>query len=452
MSYFYVKNSLGTRTTGGGLTQQTGSFTTLGAASVYAKIEDAITDGAGAGDFIMCSDAHDYDSSSTAITYSLSSATASAVYIISVADANCDQYSAGATERITGGVSDMTFNGNSVAWGMTFRTNDWLIFGTSNTANIFYYSILQSPNDVTSCTADGKCIVCIDTTMEWGDTAGSRIQLSGGSTLIMHGGKIYNPTPGTPPYITQQGFQSGGGHIYLYGVDLSGIDTTLIADAGAGSADNGIEIFIDRCQLNASVAFSNENFYLPNQRMLITRSSSSSAAAEYQYHFKAPHGTVDDDTSFYRDGSTAFPDSSQKISLKCQTLSTASREMPFVFDYPLIYAPLSSTATDVLTLYILCSATLTDADVSAELLYPDGTNKNVSNRVESVTDAFDPLRTGSTLSTNTESWTGRTTENRYQVQLDTSGDAGADTVPSVLRVSVTKASTTIYFCPTLGLS
>ena len=62
----------------------------------------------------------------------------------------------------------------------------------------------------------------------------------------------------------------------------------------------------------------------------------------------------------------------------------------------------------------------------------------------------DPLSTGTTLTTNTEAWTGRTTENRYQIDIDTSGDAGADCVPRI-RLYIAKASSTIYLDTTVDV-
>ena len=71
------------------------------------------------------------------------------------------------------------------------------------------------------------------------------------------------------------------------------------------------------------------------------------------------------------------------------------------------------------------------------MLYPDGTNKQTYNsatsaKVISGTNTVDPLATsGTTLSTDSVStWTSGLTY-KYYVDVDTSGDAGADCMPMI---------------------
>jgi len=61
------------------------------------------------------------------------------------------------------------------------------------------------------------------------------------------------------------------------------------------------------------------------------------------------------------------------------------------------------------------------------------------------------VKTESTLTTDsTSSWTGALS-NLYQIDVDTSGDAGSDCQP-IVKVYVTKASTTIQLASEYGLS
>lgn len=443
MSYFYVKNSLGTRTTGGGLTKQTGSFTSLGAASVYAKIEDAITDGATSGDFICVSDAHQYSATSAHITYSGPTTGGDFLYIISVDDANCDTYSkATAYQEKTATASyDIGVSSGIFMYGIYLETADQITL----TYSMYFYECTFYHTNVSYINVNGDGIGAVFRSCVFSPAANNYMQISGGSVVQLFGCTVNWTTS-----LTWQGYGNGGGTIIAKGCDLSSISGSVINSAGSYySGDDAIQAHIIGCKLHASASFANEDLLSINQRVHASNSSDSSAAAEYQIHLTARGGVLNDETSFYRDGSTAFP-SATKISLKCVTNTYATRSSPFWFDMPSRYSALSSTSTDKISIYLLTSATLYDSDVWAELVYPDGTNKQLYTFLSTMHgNVLDTNGTG--LTANTETWTGRTTENRYQIDLDTSGDAGADCVP-IIRVYVAKASSTIYFCPTLGLS
>jgi hypothetical protein len=256
-------------------------------------------------------------------------------------------------------------------------------------------------------------------------------------------------------------FGGGGGTYEMYGVDLSDVVNTLFANTGSNfGSDDKITVRMDLCQLSSAVdtgaLYFNETFAKPLNDILITRCSSVSASAEHRYYREDFGGAISDDTTFYRDGSTAYDDSAQKVSVKITANTDNSRFAPLAFDFPTIDAALSSASTDTLRIYILSADTLTDADIWAEALYPDGTTKNIGNIATSqsnvLTGSFapDPLATGTALTTNTEAWTGRTTENRYQIDIDTSGDVGADCVPTI-RLYFAKASSTIYLDTTVDV-
>ena len=461
MAYFYVKNSLGTRTTGGGLTQQTGSFTTLGAASVYATVEDAITDGAGAGDHILCSDLHDYDAGATSIIYN--GPTTTFLAIISVDDANCDAYKAGGTERTTSGTAaDVDVGGLIVAWGMSFTFAD--DFRVINAGSQFKgYKCAFGPinaSDGFRSMQDGQLLELFDCDVEAGHAAAQLYISEYNGSFRMFGGRFFR-TSGSINNLSTGNFGGAGGNYELYGVDLTDVTNTLFANVGSNfTSDDKMTITMDLCQLSSAVDTSdlyfNEDFAKPLHKISITRCSSSSSDAEHRFYSKLYAGVITDDTAIYRDGSTAFEDSNQKVSLKVVTNTNNSLFAPLAFDFPTTFAALSSASTDTLRIYILSADTLTDNDIWAEAVYPDGTTKNVGNIATSngntIASSFvvDPLSTGTTLTTNTEAWTGRTTENRYQIDIDTSGDAGADCVPRI-RLYIAKASSTIYLDTTVDV-
>ena len=462
MAYFYVKNSLGTRTTGGGLTQQTGSFATLGAASVYATIAAAITDGATAGDYILCSDLHDFDSVSTLITYS--GPTTGWVALISVDDANCDQYKAGAKERTTSGTAaDIDISGLVAAWGMEFTVVD--DFKTIGSGSQFRgHDCVIGPfgaNNGIRVGLDGQKFELYDCRVLAGHPSARLYLAEYAGVFRMFGGSFARDGVGTLNSLTSGGWTNGGSTMALYGVDLSGVGSYLFDNIGANfTSDDLVVIIMDLCQLSSAVdtgdLYFDEDFAKPLNDIQITRCSSSSSDAEHRYYRKDYGGVINDDTAFYRDGSTAFEDSAQKVSIKIVTDTDNSLFAPLAFDFPTVFAALSAASTDTLRLYILSADTLTDNDIWAEAIYPDGTTKNVGNVATSngnaITGSFvvDPLSTGTTLTTNTEAWTGRTTENRYQIDIDTSGDVGADCVP-LIRLYVAKASSTIYVDTTVDV-
>ena len=461
MTYYYVKNSLGTRTVGGGTTKQTGSFAALGAANVYATVALAIADGATAGDFILCSDLHDYDSGASTIVWA--GPTAGFLVIESVDDANCDVFKAGATERTTSGSSaDIDVSGLVSAYGMTLTFVDDLRTVNAGTQLRCYLCSIGPINAVDGIAAqqDGQSVELYDCDVE-AASGSSQLYISEfASTFKMFGGRFFRAS-GSINNLSSGNFGGGGGTYEMYGVDLSDVVNTLFANTGSNfGSDDKITVRMDLCQLSSAVdtgaLYFNETFAKPLNDILITRCSSVSASAEHRYYREDFGGAISDDTTFYRDGSTAYDDSAQKVSVKITANTDNSRFAPLAFDFPTIDAALSSASTDTLRIYILSADTLTDADIWAEALYPDGATKNVGNIATSqsnvLTGSFapDPLATGTALTTNTEAWTGRTTENRYQIDIDTSGDVGADCVPSI-RLYFAKASSTIYLDTTVGV-
>lgn len=445
MAYFYVKAG-GTATGDAGryASKQTGSFATMGASGYYSSIANAMaaTTTPTSVDFICVSNSHSITGVSNTHTGPVAGAP---LNLVCVDDSNCDALAIASAylEYSDGGTADQRFSGRWYMYGMYLKTADDMTSFQSIFENCTFETT-GSYDTAMSTGGDAAYGIHINTT--WLMAAGSvHSNVTGGCLFHCTGGSTNSAA-----YLFSGGFINGGARVVLDGMDLSAITGTVFRDVGSSvSGDDQIEIIVRGCQTSGSQSWTNEDFASQNHRMLVQNSSSVSAEAEYQYLYQAGGGQVEDETSIYRDGSTVFP-SGQKVSLKCVTSTLANVAEPFKFDAPVRYAELSDTASDKVRVYLLSSATLTDMDVWAELIYPDGTSKHIYNLVTSKTS--DVLEnSGTALTTNTETWTGRTTENRYQIDLDTSGDAGADCVP-IIRVYVAKASTTIYFCPTIGLS
>ena len=443
MAYFYVKNSLGTRTTGGGLSKQTGSFTTLGATNVYATIAAAFTDGAGAGDYICLSDSH-LETGSPA-TFSGGTGAVEYTMVLTVDDANCDVATT-ATSKQTAWTGVPGFTGRIYMQGVWLEYTLFLS-DASNAMLIARDCVFECSSSATRILdlgGDGAHVSSINT--EWKSAGSGYLTFGGGATFDMYGGKLTGCT-----YFTDLGGNSGGQHTHVRGADLSSITSYILGGFGSSPTTDDTSLYnFMGCKLNASLTgYVEETLENYNHRVALTNSSATSAGAEYQFYTEAYGGVVEDDTGIYRDSSTAFP-SGQKISLKCVTDADATINSPFWFDFPTRYSTLSNTASDTITIHLISSTTLYDSDVWVDVVYADGTNKHTYNILSSRhNNLLDTNGTG--LTTNTEAWTGRTSENRYQIDLDTSTDAGSDCYP-IVRVYVAKGSETIYFDSEVVLS
>lgn len=461
MAFYYVKND-GTATGDAGryASRQTGSFATLGTANYYASVTaaQAATTAPVAGDEICISDVH---SETTAATITLMGAVGTSalpIKYISVSDSNMDQAAVAAAAQInvTGASSDIRFgtaDGSRQAFhGLWLKTENDNRCLQSNSINRFRKCTLEAtgPTDIAvSITGDGSIMTLEQCTVLCGDSATIPVRITGAGTVRMIGGSV-TKTTGNIDNLIDGGAANGGFNFQAFGVDISKVSGYLFGNGGNAVTDDTIDITIDGCKINASLTgFIQQSLYGPAKNVSITRSSSSSAAASYQFYKNSDQHTVQQDTTFYRDSSTAFTDSGQKVSMKVVTAANADRVAPFFFELPARYAELSSASSDTLRLYLLSSDSgLTNNDVWANIIYPDGTNKEVFNFLSTTTS--DPIGTGTALTANSDSWTGRTTETRYQIDLDTSGDPGADCAP-ILRILVGKPSLTVYIDTTVDV-
>jgi hypothetical protein len=459
-NYFYVKaggtatNTTPTATTDPG-TKRTGAFSSMAAGDHFATIKLALagddTVSPGSGDFIVVSDAH---TNTAASGYTISGTDgAEPLTIISVSDTACEDYSAGASENTSGsGADDIYIAGNVFLKGVSIKPADQMFLAEGDTLLAQDCTIAFHNLNRLSISGDGAAVIAENVTFNTNAadqhlmTPGSGIYFRAVNCTFTGGGGILNmPFNG--------GATSGGATIELIGCDLSNVNQYIWGGVGGSATDNdNLSILVMDCQMHADAVPNELTFKSAGHRCLVTNSAATSEAAEYQYYYNGwgglAGGMVADETSIYRDGSTAFP-SGQRTSLKVTTGSFAYRTQSAVFDMPLRYSELSNTGT--ITIHLLSSDTLTDADIWATATYPDGTNKHTPNYVESVTEAFNPFRTGTPLTPNTESWTGRVAENRYEISLDTSAFPGSDSYP-LIRIYVAKPNATLFIDSEIVLS
>lgn len=450
MSYYYVKHT-GSSTTNGGTTKQSGAFSGLSAAAVYGSIADAITYGATNSDIICVSDAHSKNNGSTTLTYA-GPTSGDFLYITTVDDSNCDTETK-ATTKQEYTLSDINFGNSARLYfkGIYFEAgDDYQALGSSN---LIYDNCTKDVTGISDqlfrVIGDGACMTHINTDNDGISGVG---YVGNGSELKVFGGSITGVTDG----LLVDAFLNGGGLAEFRGVAIPDLTGTFFKDFGANAMnDDTINIIMHGCQLNASyTAFTNEEFESYNQRLTVTQCGTTATNSEYQFYIQAYGGTVEqqDDAGIHRDESTAFP-SGTKVSAYISTNTSASIAAPFYFELPARYAELSSASTDTLRLYLASTTTLYDVDVWAEAVYPDGTNKHIytylSNKNTNMLSSGTEL-TDDTVSTWKNGASDLTGYNEYQIDLDTSSDAGADGIP-IIRIYVAKPSINIYLDTTIDV-
>jgi len=451
MAFFYVDSTVGTRTTGGGFgSQQTGSFSALGASNVYASITDALNDTAfAAGDTIFVST--DHNASASSILYPFPDGDAG-TFVCCVDAANCDQSAVSTTALETATTGDIVWTGGGrrlVRWyGVCLQCGDDFRFGYDVNTLIFEDCkfIVPGPGDLFSLPQESNDMYLINCNIDF-KNANAHLSI-GSNRLFMYGGSITG-VAGQILFDAGQIGNTGGAGISMarfVGVDLSDIETL--------TNSNGIEggravLELINCNMNASVT--RESGLTP--RGIVIKETQSDTQGEYRFLYQEGQETVEEDTQIFRNETAAFPGGEQ-ISLKCVTTSNVTKNNPLVFEFPSRFVELSSAASDVVTIHLATTSTLHDDDVWVEFIYPDGTTYQQGNAI--TTHNAERAQTSTTeLTTDSGSdWRDGASAlsgyNEYKIDLDTSGDVGSDAYPFI-RLFVGVAAT-IYFCPTLSVS
>lgn len=436
MAFYYVKTG-GTATGDAGryATKQTGSFAGLGAANYYDNIDAAIaaTTPVAEGDTIVCSNLYAFVTGSFILRTLPSGA---GVTIISVDDTDIETYLSGASEQV-GSNAGIETEGNVRYIGFTHTTPATIeASGNSNVIYIDSVAELTTSGDAVAAINDGARIEMIDSEINCGSTSNG-IRASAGGTVSLRSVTI---TGSTITNLILQSYTIGGGVVRLEGCDLTNVTGTLNGDGGDQAFDDLVDVKIDMCKIangvNRSVALSNYN-----QNVYVTRCSDSSTGHDYNYGYTGFSGDLDQDTATYRNEDPSTAESNVKLSYKIVTNTNCSKATPLVIKFPNpSYFELSGTAQDTLSLFITSNDTLTNDDFYVDVIYPDGTNKETPNKISSENTAY--FTDGAALTTDaTSTWTGGLANN-YKVDLDTSGNPGADAEP-IVTVTVTKPSTAI---------
>lgn len=457
MAYYYVRND-GTATGDGGryASQQTGDWdTTLGGTSnFYASVAAAIaaTTSPVAGDIICVSDIHDHTYGASVSFSGVSSGDPFAVVCVDDTNIENARTSGNRGKESTSGGDDISFDGRFYASGIEFVSNDNMTVLQDSTF-VDCKLVIQTASAIFGINNDNRCGTLIDTELAINDDT-AYISMSGGGRIQFYGGSVTGTDVGGIVNMINGTGANGGCSGEFIGVDLTDVNGNILGNMGNSiSTDDTIQFVFHKCALNAAATKVEEDFSHYAHCAIFTECSGTSATAEHQIYVHKFPGTVEDDTTIYRNDDEAFTDSATNISYKIVTGADATLFSPLWFDYPTPqYSELATASTDTLRFYVASTATLTDKDIYAEVIYPDGTNKHISNFATSAptanANAIDVMASASALTTDSGSdWRdgagALSGYNEYYFDVDTSGDVGADCMPQV-RIYATIANTTIY--------
>lgn len=420
-NYFYVKSSLGTRTSGGGTTRQTGAFGSgsLTAANVYASVYDAINDSTTpptSGDIILCSDAHD-----NVITTSTTWAIPSGVLIESVSDTNCDTYSRGAIEECSTAagyylkVYNASIGGNASIHGLLLLNS-----GSGTNAQIGGYN--------------GGTVIFDDCELSQNRSAntGSALLLygtSGGGKSVFKNCVFDRTAVGQKTTIDYNSIFIKGGSFgssaqvtYAFNMgtsnricflDADGLDMSAglsasgyIGNAGA-SAYASIIAKIRNCKLptgfTSTGALFNGTLYGDHQRVELVNCDDGNT--DYKVWAETGNGTITDDTGTYVTAGAVF--NGQNLSHYMAGNTNATYSGSGLVSLPM-QVPVTSTGSKTFTVELLTDGQLTDNDVVMDITYLGDSSYPLST-FAGTQPSFVATATNLTAGTGTANWTGYAT-------------------------------------------
>lgn len=445
MAWYYVKSG-GTATGDGGrvTTQRTGAWSGT-ASEYYDEIQDAnvATTVPNDGDFILCSHLHSkLDAATPTGINSGGAANGAGLQIISVDNANQENYLPGAEERFNSTTARQIYQNGLIA-GVSMENLDTtastIIAVTAVRLWRFIDCTLQAgagQPPISCSTSDGTAVILTNV-----DLGGEQLFNASGSRMIWRGGKWLDATS-----VVFNAYNNGGGGFFIQGVDLSLATSIFTGVASATSSDVAV-IELVGCLLKSTVTLpADSDFTLPQHRFVMRACDDSTGGDLFRFHYQTGCGKAVNNESVFVTGEKPWGETSDKSSVEVTTTSVCSHVEPFVFDFPLAqqYIDLADSASNVLRLPITTTLTLTDTEIAAYLVYPDGTTSVQPNWVTSGKTVgagnygVDPLAAGTTLTTSSTTWTAAKT-NKYHLELDTSGDAGQLQAVGV-RIEVYRAS------------
>ena len=452
--HIYISSVFGTATGDQSFTtQQTGvTMASLGAAAVYANLQAAVGGvSITSGDVIYFADDHSTSYAFLDDVVLNGLFTGIGLAVVSVDTTSIGIYKPGAFDENTS-INELILTGRGTSWGVDFKGADnALLFGTDsewvfNDATL--HASTGNGDTAITCTADGASATLNNIVATCGSAIAEFFNISGNGRIVMNGGELAGIMPG----VLCVGFgASGGASLLMNGVDMSLLNKALHPNLVAGAADRTSMKFTN-CKLHADIILpvAGTNLTQPMQRFEMYNCDDSTGLALHRFYIADGCGSARNNDSVYNSNNLAWYEGSAKSSVEVRTTAICSKQSPFIFILPVEYVDLGDTASDKITINLVTNIVLTDVDIAAFLVYPDGTQIVQPNWVStpSYTNkgtglAINPIETGNTLGTSAldaADWVGEpTSPNFYKLELDTVGDAGEAFIPEI-RIEVYKTS------------
>jgi len=450
-NYFYVKSggSLGVNDDTGFSSEQADSFTNIGAANYYDSIAAAVSDGsksppASDGDFVLVSDQHSkaHDFGTDPFINNSGSEAGVGLHIISVDDTDTSVYLPGADETLNDGADDFRVMGSVLLAGITIGTDDNALM--PNKAGNFRLRMLDSILGVTGSTdiaiwdnVSKWEIALLNTDINCGNSGCVPIGQRSG-TFKWNGGTVTGTGPTALFHSTLCATTTN-----LY-AEITGVDLSLVSSALYPTTTvYQMLVKLTNCKLHASVSFPTA-FTVYGSRFEMYNCDDA-AGVFHRFYIADKSGYARNNDVTYVTATESWYEGSAKSSIEVVTSADCNKLQPFIFELPAQYVNLASTDTDTLTIDLVTDQTLTDTDIAAFLVYPDGTTVTQANWVTSGKTVgtgnygVDPLAAGTELDASAlgvDDWELEpTSPNFYEMVLDTSGAAGQATAVSV-RIEV----------------
>lgn len=253
-----------------------------------------------------------------------------------------------------------------------------------------------------------------------------------------NGGTVAGSTPTTLMEIN-----SGigrGATIQIRNVDFSPYGSTFNICSGM---PGGNSLLMEKCKFPASWSGNLINGTPSLGGRAVLLDCQISGGSKIRYRLMERTGTINDDTSIYRDGGSQ--DEGTAISFKMATTSNAAYPTAILQSPPIIVD--NQTTGSAVTLYaeiVHDSATaLTDADVWAVADYLGTASSDLGS---SVTTRCALLASASSVASSSETWTGTggmSNPNKQRIAVTFTPQVAGDVM---VRVYLAKASKTLYLC------
>lgn len=444
MAYYYVKSGGTLVSTPASTTKKTGSFASIGASQYYDEIADVndynvLADG----DVICVSNAHN-KTGADASTFS--DQVLGTIYVVSVSDANCDQYSAGATESSATSITvgSIATYSTYIYKGITLQVRDLVTTASGHlileecTVNVNQTGF-GAADYAFQLDADGR-ITLIDTDVLASDIVGVTkvISINNGSHFEWRGGTLLSTT-NLVDFFALDTIKGSNAVIVLDNVDFSSHNGMTIAETTTGATTATTSKYkINNCKLPASWSYTNNGWGTGSIDVINSDNSVAYFIAKDDFY-----GNSYTQATYARSGGASIGGTGIAFVV---TTSAKARDGRYGHRFLLgeLYGNFATVQT--ISVYMQYSSggavDLQTDEIWIEVYVPDGTMQRT--RYTSGTLEFGSA--ASDYANNTETWSGSLADAVKQTMaVTTAGSEGAG-IASVYLV-VAKPSLTVYVDP-----